>query len=176
MNSTEKILLSQGGGGAASAALIEEEIVSRFARSGCLAGLPDAASLPEGVIFSTDSFVVTPRFFSGGNVGKLAVCGTVNDIIVSGGIPKYLSLALVLEEGFSREELGKILDSIRDTAEQENVQIVTGDTKVVPAGAVDGIFINTSGIGFPREGIRLGHQNLEVGDKILAKGGKLYSL
>ena len=166
-----KIQLSQGGGGAASAALIEEEIVSRFARNGVLAGLPDAAFLPEGVIFSTDSFVVTPRRFPGGDVGKLAVCGTINDILVSGGIPAYLSLAIVLEEGFSREELSEILDSVKAMADSEGVRIATGDTKVVPAGAVDGIFLNTAGIGFPRKGIRLGREYLQPGDKILVSGG-----
>ena len=171
MELPEKIMLSQGGGGTASAALIEAEIVSRFARSGVLAGLPDAASLPEGVVFSTDSFVVTPRFFPGGNVGKLAVCGTVNDILVSGGIPKYLSLAMVLEEGFSRKELGEILDSVKEMADAEGVQIATGDTKVVPAGAVDGIFLNTAGIGFCRHGIRLGREYLSAGDKIIVSGG-----
>lgn len=171
MELPEKIMLSQGGGGTASAALIEAEIVSRFARNGVLAGLPDAASLPEGVVFSTDSFVVTPRFFPGGNVGKLAVCGTVNDILVSGGIPKYLSLAMVLEEGFSRKELGEILDSVKEMADAEGVQIATGDTKVVPAGAVDGIFLNTAGIGFRRPGIRLGREYLSAGDKIIVSGG-----
>lgn len=171
MDLLEKIQLSQGGGGAASAALIESEIVSRFGRSGALAGLPDAASLPGGVIFSTDSFVVTPRFFPGGNVGKLAVCGTVNDILVSGGIPKYLSLALVLEEGFSRKELGEILDSVKETAESEGVQVVTGDTKVVPAGAVDGVFLNTAGIGIARPDIKLGRGYLVPGEKIIISGG-----
>ena len=171
MELPEKIMLSQGGGGAASAALIEAEIVSRFAGNSVLAGLPDAAALPEGVIFSTDSFVVSPRFFPGGNIGKLAVCGTINDILVSGGIPKYLSLAMILEEGFSRKELGEILDSVKEMAESEGVQIVTGDTKVVPAGVVDGVILNTAGIGFPRKGIRLGRESLNPGDKILLSGG-----
>jgi len=171
MELPEKIMLSQGGGGAASAALIEAEIVSRFAQNGILAGLPDAAALPEGMIFSTDSFVVTPRFFPGGNIGKLAVCGTVNDIIVSGGIPEYLSLAMILEEGFSRKELGEILDSVKEMADSEGVQIVTGDTKVVPAGAVDGVILNTAGIGFARKGIRLGREYLQSGDKIIVSGG-----
>lgn len=171
MNGTEKVLISQGGGGAASAALIEEEILSRFGRDSILSELPDAAFLPEGIVFSTDSFAVSPRFFPGGDIGKLAVCGTVNDILVSGGIPKYLSLALLIEEGFPREELGRILDSVRETAETEGVRIVTGDTKVVPAGAADGIFINTAGIGFPRDGIRLGRKYLCPGDRILVSGG-----
>ena len=171
MEQSDKIMLSQGGGGMASAELIETEIVSRFARDGVLSGLPDAAALPEGVIFSTDSFVVTPRFFPGGNIGKLAVCGTVNDILVSGGIPKYLSLAMVLEEGFSRKELGVILDSVRDMAAAEGVQIATGDTKVVPSGAVDGIFLNTAGIGFIRPEVRLGREFLTEGDKIIVSGG-----
>ena len=171
MELPDKIMLSQGGGGAASAALIETEIVSRFAGNSVLAGLPDAAALPEGLIFSTDSFVVSPRFFPGGNIGKLAVCGTVNDILVSGGIPKYLSLAMILEEGFSRKELGEILDSVKEMAESEGVQIVTGDTKVVPSGAVDGVILNTAGIGFPRKGIQLGREYLQSGDKILVSGG-----
>lgn len=171
MTGSDKIMLSQGGGGLASAALIEQEIVSRFAQNGVLAGLPDAAALPSGIIFSTDSFVVTPRFFPGGNVGKLAVCGTINDILVSGGIPEYLSLAMILEEGFSRKELGLILDSVKEMAESEGVQIATGDTKVVPSGAVDGIILNTAGIGFARPGIRLGREYLQPGDKILLSGG-----
>lgn len=171
MELPEKIMLSQGGGGAASAALIEAEIVSRFAGNSVLAGLPDAAALPEGVIFSTDSFVVSPRSFPGGNIGKLAVCGTVNDILVSGGIPKYLSLAMILEEGFSRKELGEILDSVKEMAESEGVQIVTGDTKVVPAGVVDGVILNTAGIGFLRKGIKLGREYLQPGDKIIVSGG-----
>lgn len=170
-NGESGIMLSQGGGGAASAHLIEEEIVSRFGGRGkVLSGLPDAAFLPEGLLFSTDSFVVNPRFFPGGNVGKLAVCGTVNDLLVSGGIPKYLSLALVLEEGFSRVELSEILDTVRETAATEQVVIATGDTKVVPAGAVDGIIINTAGIGFPRPGLALGRAGLKAGDRILVSG------
>lgn len=171
MSSSEKIFLAQGGGGAASAELIETEIVSRFAREGVLSGLPDAASLPGGIIFSTDSFVITPRFFPGGNIGKLAVCGTVNDILVSGGIPAWISLSIVLEEGFSRKELGLILDSVQEMAEKEGVQVATGDTKVVPAGAVDGIFLNTAGIGFRRSGARLGREFLSAGDKIIVSGG-----
>ena len=109
------ITLSQGSGGRAGNQLIEEEIVSRFG-NGPLAGLPDGALLPGGLVFSTDSFVVTPRFFPGGNIGKLAVCGTVNDLCVAGGIPRYLSLAMILEEGFPREDLAKILDTVAETA------------------------------------------------------------
>ena len=105
------ITLSQGSGGRAGNQLIEEEIVSRFG-NGPLAGLPDGALLPGGLVFSTDSFVVTPRFFPGGNIGKLAVCGTVNDLCVAGGIPRYLSLAVILEEGLPREEFAKILDAV----------------------------------------------------------------
>lgn len=170
MNGNDRIILAQGGGGAASAKLIEAEIVSRFG-GGALDGLPDAASLPGGLVFSTDSFVISPRFFPGGNAGKLAVCGTVNDLLVSGGIPQYLSLALVLEEGFSRKELGEILDSVRQTADQERVRIVTGDTKVVPKGALDGIFINTAGIGVMRKEAELGRDRLRPGDRILVSGG-----
>lgn len=164
------ITLSQGSGGRAGNQLIEEEIVSRFG-NGPLAGLPDGAQLPGGLVFSTDSFVVTPRFFPGGNIGKLAVCGTVNDLYVAGGIPRYLSLAMILEEGFPREDLAKILDTVAETARSCGVEIATGDTKVVPHGAADGIYLNTAGIGVRDARLRLGREHLAEGDAILVSGG-----
>jgi hydrogenase expression/formation protein HypE len=165
------ITLAHGGGGRTGNELIRQEILSRFGR-GPLAELPDGAVLPDGIVFSTDSFVITPRFFPGGDIGKLAVCGTVNDICMAGGIPRYLSLGMILEEGFSREELGRILDSVRDTAGQCGVQIVTGDTKVVPRGAADGIYLNTSGIGarVPAERLELGRHRIQEGDAVLVSG------
>lgn len=168
--SDKRIMMSHGGGGLASARLIMEEIHSRFGQ-GPLNGLPDGATLPGGIVFSTDSFVVTPRFFPGGDIGKLAVCGTANDIWVSGGVPKFLSLSLILEEGFSREELGHILDSVAETAKQCGVQIATGDTKVVPAGSADGIYLNTSGIGMKNPVFDLGRHRLESGDAVIVSGG-----
>ena len=164
------ITLAHGGGGRAGSRLIEEEILSRFGE-GPLAGLPDAAQLPGGLVFSTDSFVVTPRFFPGGDIGKLAVCGTGNDIYVAGGIPRFLSLAMILEEGFPRAELSRILDSVAAAARASGVRIATGDTKVVPRGAADGIYLNTAGIGTADTRLRLGREFLREGDAILVSGG-----
>ncbi|MBO5762701.1 MAG: hydrogenase expression/formation protein HypE [Lentisphaeria bacterium] len=168
MNQPE-IGMAHGGGGRAGSALIAEEILSRFG-DGPLAGLPDAASLPGGLIFSTDSFVVTPRFFPGGNVGKIAVCGTVNDIAVSGGIPEFLSLAMILEEGFPREELRAILDAVQETAAACRVKIATGDTKVVPRGAADGIYLNTAGVGHADPRFRLSREAIRCGDAVIVSG------
>ncbi len=162
------ITMAHGGGGKAGNELIKAEILSRFGQ-GPLAELPDAAVL-EDLVFSTDSFVVTPRFFPGGDIGKLAVCGTANDICMAGGIPQYLSLSMIIEEGFSREELGRILDSVKKTAEECLIQIVTGDTKVVPRGAADGIFLNTSGIGIRMPKLELGRDRIQDGDAVLVSG------
>ncbi len=167
----EFITMAEGGGGASSSRLAAEMLLPRFAaHGGPLAGLPDAASLPGEILFSSDSFVVSPREFPGGNIGKLSVCGTVNDIAVAGGVPKYLSLALVIEEGFQTQELERILDAVRDTAERCGVSVVTGDTKVVGHGACDGIFINTAGIGFARPEFHLGRERIRPGDRILVSG------
>lgn len=163
------ITLAQGGGGKAGNDLIAEEILPRFG-NGLLANLPDAATLPGNLVFSTDSFVVTPQFFPGGDIGKLAVCGTVNDIYMAGGVPKFISLALILEEGFSRRKLGEILDSVKRTADECLIQVVTGDTKVVPKGAADGVYINTAGIGIVEKQLNLGRGRIEVGDSVLVSG------
>ena len=125
---------------------------------------------PFNIAYSTDSFVVNPLFFPGGDIGKLAVCGTVNDVSTSGATPLYLSIAMIIEEGFSLESLKKICKSICETAKQSNVEIVTGDTKVVEKGHCDGIFINTSGIGIIPNNINLSGANCKPGDKILVSG------
>ncbi len=164
-----QITLAEGGGGRAGSALVEAEILSRFG-NGPLAGLPDAATLPGGLVFSTDSFVVTPAFFPGGNIGKIAVCGTVNDIYVGGGIAEFLSLAMIIEEGFSRDQLRRILDAVAETAAGCNVKIATGDTKVVPRGAADGIYLNTAGIGRRNPALRLGREFFRAGDRVLISG------
>jgi len=167
------ILLSHGSGGRLSRRLIEEEILSRFG-DGALSGLPDAAVLSSDgnkLAFSTDSFVVTPLFFPGGDIGDLAVYGTVNDISVSGGRPRWLSLGLIIEEGFSLESLRRILDSVKRAAEECQVTVVTGDTKVVRRGQCDGIYINTAGIGEMIEGFSLSARSLRPGDSILVSGG-----
>lgn len=133
--------------------------------------IDDAAVLSlsaEKIAFTTDSFVITPLFFPGGNIGHLAVNGTVNDLAVMGAVPKYLSCGLILEEGLEMEELKTVLSSMRQAAEAADVVIVTGDTKVVPHGKGDKIYINTAGIGvFERSPARL---PIEVGDKIIVNG------
>ena len=164
------ITLDYGSGGKKTAALIDEMILPLLGND-ILRSLPDAAEVEGGsrIVFSTDSFVVSPCFFPGGDIGKLAVCGTVNDLCVSGGEPLFLSLALILEEGFPTKQLEKILHSVRDTAEAAGVQIVTGDTKVVERGKCDGIYINTSGIGVLRHP-GLSPERIRPGDRVLLSG------
>lgn len=164
------ITLDYGSGGKKTSELIEKIIKPSFSNK-ALDELSDAARLcgSEKLLFSTDSFVVNPYFFPGGDIGKLAVCGTVNDIAVSGGIPKYLSLSLILEEGLPIKDLEKITDSIRKTAEETGVLIVTGDTKVVEKGKGDSIYINTAGIGF--ENITgLSKDKIEENDAVIVSG------
>jgi hydrogenase expression/formation protein HypE len=169
---SEHILIAHGGGGELSSKLIEEEIVSRFG-DGALQGLPDAASLQltsNNILFSTDSFVVQPFEFPGGNIGDLAVHGTVNDISVAGGSPSALSLALILEEGLPLVSLRRILDSVKSAADKCGVKIVTGDTKVVSRGQCDGIYINTAGIGEKYANFDLDKKRIVPGDAVLISG------
>ena len=163
---SEIITLAHGGGGKLQNDLIRNEIAKRFAND-MLDSLPDGAVTPEGVVISSDSFVITPRFFPGGNIGKLAVAGTVNDVLMAGGIPKYLTCSLIIEEGLSVDELRTILDSMQSEAAAAGVKIVTGDTKVVPKGSGDGVYINTTGVGFKRQGMQLDRRKFAVGDKII---------
>jgi hydrogenase expression/formation protein HypE len=168
----DKILLAHGGGGQLSDQLIRRYILPRFANN-TLAELTDAAKLnldSKSICFTTDSYVVKPLFFTGGDIGKLAVCGTINDLAVSGAKPVALSLALIIEEGLAFDVLEKILDSIAAAATENNVVIVTGDTKTVEAGAADQIFINTSGVGVRLDGVELGFGKIAVGDKIIING------
>jgi hydrogenase expression/formation protein HypE len=169
---SDRILLAHGGGGQLSDELIQHHILPRF-RNDALAELADSAKLnltSGSVCFTTDSYVVKPLFFNGGDIGKLAVCGTINDLAVAGSVPVALSLSLIIEEGFEFELLEKILDSISETARQNNVNIVTGDIKTVEAGAADKIFINTAGIGRRLTGVNLGFDKILVGDKIIING------
>ena len=164
------ITMDHGSGGGATAKLIEELLIPAF-RNDQLAALGDGAvlDLTGPLVFSTDSFVIAPIFFPGGDIGKLAVCGTVNDVAMCGGTPKYLSLSFILEEGFPLDDLRKIVTSIAETAKSCGVSIVTGDTKVVEKGRGDGIYINTSGIGaltYPG----LSPANLNPGDKVILSG------
>lgn len=134
--------------------------------------LADSASInyKERLAFTTDSFVVSPLKFSGGDIGKLAVCGTVNDLVMSGAVPEYLSLALIIEEGLDNDILAGVVDSLSQNAKKARVSIVTGDLKVVEQGAADKIFINTSGIGRILKNKKLSVKNIAVGDKIIVTG------
>jgi hydrogenase expression/formation protein HypE len=147
----EKILLAHGGGGSRSAELTRR-VFQRYLRDPLLLEMDDAARLPgapgvPGAVFTTDSFVVKPLFFPGGDIGRLAVCGTVNDLAVMGAEPLYLSIGFIIEEGFPVAALEKILASIARACRESGARIVCADTKVVEKGKADGLFINTSGIG-----------------------------
>ena len=166
----EIITLDYGSGGKKTARLIEELLVPAFSNP-ALAALGDGAILPgaENLVFSTDSFVVSPLFFPGGDIGKLSVCGTVNDLAVCGAEPRFLSLSFIIEEGLEMETLKQVVASIRIQAEKAGVQIVTGDTKVVEKGRGDGLYINTAGIGFLKYP-GLGPDKLREGDKVIVSG------
>ncbi|WP_298787360.1 hydrogenase expression/formation protein HypE [uncultured Campylobacter sp.] len=186
----ETILLSHGGGGEEMNRLINETIFAAFDneilranndsailnldaeagfdRTAPSSALNSAAGFGGELAFSTDSFVVTPLFFNGGDIGKIAVCGTVNDLAMVGAKPLFLSCALIIEEGLGLSELRRILDSMASTARSCGVRIVCGDTKVVPRGKCDKIFINTSGIGRVLRPARV--QNIKAGAKILLSG------
>lgn len=166
----EIITLDYGSGGKKTARLIESMIVPAFGNP-ALDELGDGAVVPgaERLVFSTDSFVVDPVFFPGGDIGKLSVCGTVNDIAVSGGVPKYLSCAFIIEEGFELSALERIVASIRKAAAEAGVSVVTGDTKVVEKGRGDGIYINTAGIGFLKFP-GLSPRAIRPGDKVIISG------
>jgi hydrogenase expression/formation protein HypE len=168
----EKILLAHGSGGKLSHDLIKQIFLPRLLNP-FLEPLDDSARITNRhgpIAFTTDSYVVNPIFFPGGDIGKLAVCGTVNDLSMIGAIPSYLSLSLIIEEGFSIDLLKQIVSSIHETAEQAGVNIVTGDTKVVEHRAADQLFINTAGIGWIRPRVNLSGVNAKPGDKILLSG------
>lgn len=170
--SEDKILLAHGSGGKLSHDLIKQIFLPRFSNP-FLEPLDDSAKITNqhgSIAFTTDSYVVNPIFFPGGDIGKLAVCGTVNDLSMIGATPSYLSLSLIVEEGFSIDLLKQIVSSISEVAEQAGVNIVTGDTKVVEHGAADQLFINTAGIGWIRPGVNLSGVNAKPGDKILLNG------
>ncbi len=167
----EIITLDYGSGGLRTSQLIESVLVPAF-QNPALEDLGDGAVLPSmdgPLVYSTDSFVVTPWRFPGGDIGKLAVCGTVNDVCMAGGQPKYLSLSFIIEEGFLMEDFKTIVNSIATTAQLAGVQIVTGDTKVVERGKGDGIYINTSGVG-PQRAAGLSRKAICPGDAVLVSG------
>jgi len=166
------IVMGHGGGGKLGNELVEHLFLPAF-RNTALENLGDAAVLDLAggkIAMSTDSFVVQPLFFPGGSIGALAVNGTVNDLAVSGAVPKFLSASFILEEGFPLAQLAAIVDEMAAAAKTAGVQIVTGDTKVVERGHGDGCYINTAGIGLLRPGIAVGPQRAQAGDAILVSG------
>ncbi len=173
LSTSSLILLAHGSGGLLTHELIREVFLCRFANP-ALAELGDAAALPPlppgRLALTTDSYVVQPLFFPGGNIGKLAVCGTVNDLAVTGATPLYLTCGFILEEGLPLETLERVVDAMAATAQAAGVQIVTGDTKVVERGAADGLFINTAGVGVIPPGVELGPARMQPGDVLLVNG------
>ena len=168
----ERITLAHGAGGKATHTLIDALFLEAF-RNPILEQMEDQASLTVNgtrLAFTTDSYVVSPLFFPGGNIGDLAVNGTVNDLAVSGARPLYLSAGFILEEGFPVADLQLIAASMASAAEAAGVQIVTGDTKVVQKGLADGCYINTAGVGVIERDISLGAANVRPGDAILVSG------
>jgi len=167
----DRILLAHGSGGKLSQDLIKKHFVTALGNP-FLDKLDDSAvfDLTGRLAFTTDSYVVSPIFFPGGDIGKLAVCGTVNDLSMSGAVPRYLSLAFIIEEGLLMSDLEKIVNSISLTAAQVGVNIVTGDTKVVNRGSADKIFINTSGVGLVPRGVSISGSNVRPGDRIIVSG------
>lgn len=171
------ITLAHGSGGKAMRDLIADILLGSFDNP-LLAPLEDQArlnlssltQLGDRLAFTTDSYVVSPLFFAGGDIGTLAVNGTVNDLAVSGAIPLYLSCGLILEEGFPMDTLRRLVTNMKEAASLAGVQVVTGDTKVVPKGAADQIFINTAGVGIIPAGINCSAAQLQVGDRLLLNG------
>jgi len=162
--------LAHGGGGTMTAELIA--LIREYVGNPLLDRLEDSATLDLAgrTAFTTDSFVVSPLEFPGGDIGRLAVCGTVNDLAVVGAIPRYISLALVIEEGLPFERLGRLLSSVRAAAEEAGVVIACGDTKVVERGKADGLYINTSGLGSIPDGANVSVHNAVPGDAVLISG------
>lgn len=170
----QSVLLAHGSGGKASRRLLEE-VVLKYLGNPLLNRLEDQAliSLPSKgrMAFTTDSYVINPIFFPGGDIGRLAVYGTVNDLAVGGATPLYLSLGLIIEEGLEFAALERVLASIQSACWETGVSVVTGDTKVVNRGAADKIYINTSGIGVVPDGLELGASQIKAGDRIILSGG-----
>jgi hydrogenase expression/formation protein HypE len=167
-----RVLLAHGGGGRLSQQIVKNMIAPQFANR-LLDPLHDGAVFAVGgarLAFSTDSYVVSPIVFPGGDIGELAVNGTVNDLAMCGARPLYLSVAFVIEEGFAMDDLWRVIVSMKAAADKAGVALVTGDTKVVDRGKGDKIFINTSGIGVIRDGVEIGSRRAQVGDKVILSG------
>jgi hydrogenase expression/formation protein HypE len=172
LRAKDTILLGHGSGGKLSAELIRDVFLPAL-RNPVLARLDDQAIVNvngQRLAITTDSFVVKPLFFPGGDIGSLAVHGTVNDLAMGGATPLFLSAAFIIEEGFSMDELRRVVNSMQQAAAAAGMQVVTGDTKVVEKGKGDGLFINTTGIGLVPEGVDLSADRARPGDKVLLSG------
>ena len=170
----ETVMLGHGSGGTMMKRLINDVFFEAYGGEELLRG-DDAAILPapepgERLSFSTDCFVVTPQFFPGGNIGRIAICGTVNDVATNGAVPKYLSCGFILEEGYPVADLKRICESMAECAQEAGVRLVTGDTKVVNRGHGDGVYINTTGVGIIAPGVDLSGTHCQPGDKVLLSG------
>ncbi len=168
----ERIVMGHGSGGRKMHRLIAKVFLKHFG-SPVLRRLEDGARVGvkgRQVVMSTDSYVVQPLFFPGGDIGKLAVCGTVNDIAVMGAVPEYLSVGFIVREGVGLDTIEKLCRSIGRTAKQAGVQVVTGDTKVIEKGNDEGLYINTTGIGTVKARVKLGPERVKAGDAILLNG------
>ena len=165
------ITLGHGSGGLLTHKLLQSGVFDVL-KNEWLDQQHDGASfeLNGNVAFSTDSYVISPIFFPGGNIGELAINGTVNDLAMCGAVPKYLSLSFIIEEGLTMDEFWNVLVSIKEAAQKANIKIVTGDTKVVEKGKGDKLFINTSGVGFIHPKAKIHHNRIEAGDKIIVSG------
>lgn len=172
-NPSSKIEINHGAGGRQMHQFINDCIISKL-KNGILERLDDSAILQnhphKKLAMTTDSYVVDPLFFPGGDIGRMAVSGTVNDLVTSGAIPYAMSLAFILEEGISFQTIEQIVDSIAETCKEAQIKIVTGDTKIVEKGKGDQIFINTCGIGFIDEALNISTYNAKVGDSVFVTG------
>jgi len=170
---SEQIVMGHGAGGRMSHRLIQQAFLPAFQNPALNAG-DDAALVEPGLkqklSISTDAHVVSPLFFPGGDIGKLAVCGTVNDVAMLGAKPLYLTAGFILEEGLQMDTLQRVIESMKQAAEEAGVQIVAGDTKVVQKGKADGLYITTAGIGLIRDGIFVSGANAKAGDAVILSG------
>jgi len=177
MNHNNVVTMAHGSGGRAMQQMIEQLFLRAFdnpwlnqREDGARLALASFTAQGEHLAFATDSYVIDPLFFPGGDIGKLAVCGTANDLAVCGATPAWLSCGFILEEGLPLEDLQRIVTSMAETARQAGIAIVTGDTKVVPRGAADRIFINTAGIGAIPTGVEWTASRIAAGDKVIVSG------
>ncbi len=169
----EQVVMGHGAGGRMSHQLIQRAFLPAFQNPALSAGNDAALVMPDArqrLSISTDAHVVSPLFFPGGDIGRLAVCGTVNDVAMLGAKPLYLTAGFILEEGLPLDTLRRVIESMRAAAEEAGVQIVAGDTKVVQRGKADGLYITTAGVGVVREGVEVGGANARVGDAVILSG------